>query len=296
MKKILFQLPGNEDLTHKLVKYLNAEKGEATIRHFPDGETYVRIHSEVKDKCVVLVCTLHRPDEKLLPLYFLSKTAKSLGAKCICLVAPYLAYMRQDKVFNPGEGVTSTFFGTLISGFADSIITVDPHLHRKSSLSEVYSIPNKVVHAANHISAWIKSNIENPVLVGPDSESEQWVSAVAKNAGAPFIVLQKVRRGDRDVEVSVPDVDNYRQHTPVLVDDIISTARTMIETVGHLKRAGMKAPVCMGVHAVFAGDAYQELLQSGIEKVITCNTIPHVSNGIDLSGLLAKEINISALK
>ncbi|MBT8314117.1 MAG: ribose-phosphate diphosphokinase, partial [Maribacter sp.] len=228
MKSILFGLPGNQEFTELLAKKMSAEIGECMIRKFPDGESYTRILSDVKGKCVVLVCTLHEPDEKLLPLYFLSHTAKSLGAMCTCLVTPYLAYMRQDKVFNEGEGITSAFFGKLISGFADSITTIDPHLHRISSLGEVYDIPNRVIHAADEISKYIKKNIHNPVLIGPDSESEQWVSDVAKKAGVPFTVLQKVRHGDRDVEVSVPDVDKYKEATPVLVDDIISTARTMI--------------------------------------------------------------------
>ena len=290
MKTILFSLPGNEKLTELLATKMDAEVGKTTLRKFPDGESYTRILSNVKNKCVVLVCTLHEPDEKLLPLYFLSQTAKSLGAICTCLVAPYLAYMRQDKIFNEGEGVTSTYFGKLISGFADSITTVDPHLHRISSLGEVYDIPNKVIHAADSISKWIKENIKNSVLIGPDSESEQWVSEVAKNAGAPFTVLKIVRHGDRDVEVSVPDVDKYKDATPILVDDIISTARTMIETVGHLKKAGMKPPICVGIHAVFSGNAYQDLLDSGVEKIVTCNTIPHPSNTIDLSDILAKEV------
>lgn len=287
MEIILFALPGNEELTAKLAQQFQAETGEATIRQFPDGETYVQIKSDVKGKRVVLVCTLHQPDNKLLPLYFLSKTVKDLGADCTCLIAPYLAYMRQDKRFHPGEGITSEYFGSLISQFAETLVTIDPHLHRRSSLSEVYQIPCKVEHAANHISSWIKDNIENPVLVGPDSESEQWVSEVAKNAGAPFIVLEKIRHGDKDVEVSVPDVENYKNYTPVLVDDIISTARTMIETVQHLKRAGMKAPVCIGVHAVFSGNAYQELRDTGTANIVTCNTIPHESNGIDVSDILA---------
>lgn len=290
MKTILFSLPGNEELTERLASKMDAEVGEATIRNFPDGEFYTRILSDVKGKRVVLVCTLHQPDEKLLSLYFLSKTAKSLGAKCTCLLAPYLAYMRQDKVFNEGEGVTSGFFGELVSGFADSIATVDPHLHRISTLDEVYTVPNKVIRAADTIAEWIKENIENPVLIGPDSESEQWVSEVAKNAKAPFTVLQKVRHGDRNVEVSVPDVEKYTNATPILVDDIISTARTMIETVQHLKKAGMKPPICVGIHAVFSGNAYQDLLDSGVEKIVTCNTIPHPTNAIDLSDVMAKEV------
>lgn len=188
---ILFSLPGNDIMSHKLLKQLNAEAGESIIRQFPDGESYVKLNSNVKGKRAVLVSTLHEPNDKLLPLYFLSQTAKDLGAECTCLVAPYLAYMRQDKRFEPGEGITSTYFGKLISSFADSLVTVDPHLHRRSSLSEVYQIPNKVIHAASHISKWIKENIEMPVLIGPDNESVQWVSEVAKDAGASYTILQK---------------------------------------------------------------------------------------------------------
>jgi ribose-phosphate pyrophosphokinase len=137
----------------------------------------------------------------------------------------------------------------------------------------------------------IKNNIPNALLIGPDSESEQWVSEVAKAAGAPFIVLQKIRRGDNDVEVSVPQTDKYKEHTPVLVDDIISTANTMIETIGHLKKANMKPAVCIGVHAVFANSAYDNLIRSGIKEVITCNTIFHISNKIDVSGMIIDRYN-----
>ena len=199
--------------------------------------------------------------------------------------------MRQDRRFHEGEAITSEYFGTLLSQFAETLVTIDPHLHRRSSLSEIYSISSKVMHAANHIADWIKNDVENPVLVGPDSESEQWVSEVAKNAGAPFMVLEKIRHGDKDVEVSVPNVENYKNHTPVLVDDIISSARTMIETVQHLNKAGMNPPICIGIHGVFGGNAYQELQKSGVADIVTCNTIPHPSNKIDISDLLVEGYN-----
>jgi ribose-phosphate pyrophosphokinase len=286
MKKIVFALRGNDVLAEILIHKEKAEKGFFETRTFPDGETYVRILSDVKDKKVILVCTLHNPDSKLLPLYFMAKTAKELGAKSVTLIAPYLSYMRQDTVFQPGEAVTSTYFAQIISSMADTLITIDPHLHRRSSLSEIYTIPSRVEHAANHISSWIKYTVEKPILIGPDSESEQWVAEVAKNANAPYIILTKVRHGDRDVEISVPLIEKHKDFTPVLVDDIISTGRTMIETIKHLKTAGMKPPICVGVHAVFAGNAYQEILNSGAKEIITCNTIPHESNRIDISDLL----------
>ncbi len=291
MKPIIFSLPGNESLAESITAGIKGKKGVFEIRQFPDGETYVRVLSDVKEKTVFIVCTLHQPDAKLLPLLFLCNLLRDLNAKSICLIAPYLSYMRQDKQFNPGEAVTSEYFAKLLSSFVDRLITIDPHLHRRVSMKEIYSVPCEVLHAAGLISEWIKNNIPDALLVGPDSESEQWVSEVAKNAGLPFIVLQKIRHGDSDVEVSVPEVDKYKNHTPVLVDDIISTARTMIETVGHLKKAGMKPPVCIGVHAVFSGNAYEELKKSGISKIITCNTIPHLSNGVDVSFLISNCID-----
>ena len=290
MNQIFFALPGNEQLATNLAEQIGSEKGEAIIRQFPDGETYVRIESDVSGKQVVLVCTLDHPDQKLLPLYFLSKTAKSLGAQNVLLIAPYLAYMRQDKRFQPGEGITSEYFAALVSQFANAMITIDPHLHRRSSLAEIYTIPTIVLHAADLISDWVKNNVNSPIFIGPDEESEQWVKQVAENAGAPYLVLKKIRLGDKDVEVSVPDVERYRDHTPVLVDDIISTARTMIETIGHLQKAAMKKPVCIGVHGIFSGSAYEELITAGAGEVITTNTIPHSSNKIAVEGLIVPRI------
>ena len=289
MNKLIFSLPGNEKLGENLVKLTGAEKGELYVHQFPDGESLVQLKSEVSGKEVIIVCSLHQPDQKLLPLYFLAQELRQLQAAKITLVAPYLAYMRQDKAFHAGEVVTSKYFAQLLSGLVDELITIDPHLHRWKTMQDIYSIPCRVLHASESIARYIKNHLSSPVLIGPDSESEQWVSEVARQAGAPFLVLEKTRRGDEDVQVSVPQVEEFKNHTPVLVDDIISTARTMIETVNHLKSAGMKPAVCIGVHAVFAGNAYEDLHKTGA-KIITCNTIPHPSNKIDLSELVSRAL------
>ena len=269
---------------------MDAQVGELTLHQFPDGESYVRIDTPVAQRQVILVCTLDRPNEKFLSLAFVAATAKQLGAAGVGLVAPYLGYMRQDKRFKDGEGITSAYFGKLLSGAVDWMVTVDPHLHRYNSLSEIYSVATQVVHAAPLLSQWIQTRIERPVLVGPDAESAQWVEAVAAAANAPYVILEKTRHGDRDVQIRVPDVEQWRTHTPVLVDDIVSTGRTMIETMTHLKRAGLPPPVCAGVHAVMAGTAYADLLAAGAASVVTCNTITHASNDIDVTPPIADAV------
>ena len=103
--------------------------------------------------------------------------------------------MRQDKRFHPGEAITSSAFGKLLSSSFDWLVTLDPHLHRRTSMSEVYSIPVGVCHAAPKLSAWIRAHAPNALIVGPDVESEQWVSAVAADAEVPSVGGQhKVQR------------------------------------------------------------------------------------------------------
>ncbi|WP_339627836.1 phosphoribosyltransferase family protein [uncultured Maribacter sp.] len=117
-----------------------------------------------------------------------------------------------------------------------------------------------------------------------------WVSVVAKYTDAPFTILTKIRQGDNDVEVSIPYFEKFKDATPVLLDDIISTAHTMLETIGHHKNEGMKPPICIGILAAFSGNAYQESKDADVAEIVTCNTIPHASNVIDLTDIMAKEI------
>lgn len=280
----------NEIIAKDIARNLNIVYSTATAHQFPDGESCVRIQPDYIRKRMIVICSLYRPDPLVLSLLFLAETLRDYGTEEIILVAPYLAYMRQDKRFNEGEGISARYFARLISEYFDGLVTVDPHLHRIGSLDEIYTISSRVIHAAPVVADWIHNNIKRPLLIGPDSESEQWVKDLAQRAQSPCIVLEKVRHGDRDVEVSVPEVQKWLQHTPVLFDDIISTGRTMIETILHLKKAGLPAPVCIGVHAVFSDNAYEELSNAGAVNIFTSNTITHISNTIDLTGVLTDAV------
>lgn len=287
---LIFAMPGNAVAAGALAGMLGWERGELEVHAFPDGESLIRALPAAAGRDAVLVCTLDRPDAKLLPLLLAADTLRDAGARRVGLVAPYLAYLRQDRRFREGEGVTSRYFARLLSGHFDWLLTVDPHLHRHASLAAVYSIPASAVASAPAIADWIRRTVEVPLIIGPDGESSQWAAEVARLAGGPSVVLEKQRRGDRDVAVSVPDVARWMDSTPVLVDDIVSTARTMIATVHRLKAAGLRPPVCVGVHAVFAGDAERELRAAGVQALATTNTISHPSNAIDVMDLLAFEL------
>lgn len=290
MSVLLVAYPGSESLSQSLLTALNAEPLSVELRHFPDSEIYLRVLGKVADKIVLVACRLDRPNDRVLGLFLLASTLKQLGARRVILVAPYLPYMRQDTSFRSGESISANHFAKFISSAFDALVTVDPHLHRLSSLSAIFDIPALAVHAAPAIAGWIAENIDRPIIVGPDAESAQWVADVAKLVGCPHVVLAKTRTGDRAVEIALPNAERLRNHTSVLLDDMVSTGHTMIAVAKRIKDAGERPPVCIAVHAIFADDAYNELLAAGIARVVTCNTVAHMTNGIDVVPLIAQAI------
>jgi ribose-phosphate pyrophosphokinase len=289
-RPLVFALPGNESMAELIRCALDGARGELETRNFPDGETYLRFVTDPKDRDVVLVCTLDRPDGKSLRLLFAADAARDLGASSVGIVAPYLAYMRQDRRFRPGEAITSRTFARMVSSHIDWLVTVDPHLHRYTSLDEVYPIPTRAVRSAPLLSEWIRAHVNRPFLLGPDVESEQWVSQVAGAIGAPYQVLRKTRYGDRNVAVAMPDLGMFAGHTPVLVDDIVSSGRTMSVTADRLREQGLERPVLVAVHALYSEETYRQLKKRAA-AVVSANSVVHPSNAIDLSAMLADAVN-----
>jgi ribose-phosphate pyrophosphokinase len=165
-------------------------------------------------------------------------------------------------------------------------------LHRHRSLDAIYSIPSAVVPSAPAIALWMRSHVAHPHVIGPDEESAQWVAEVATWARCGYTVLTKQRRGDRDVDVAVPDLPALHGCTPVIVDDIISSAHTMAQVAARLRAKDHPAPVCIGVHAVFAEGAQELLDASGAARVATCNTLTHPTNAIDVTAALAEAVKV----
>lgn len=287
---VVLALSGSLELARKLGAHLGLDVHEPEIRRFPDGEIYVRLPPEVAGERVILVGSLYpAPAEQFMTVALAAATARDLGSREVGLVAPYLAFMRQDVRFKPGEGVTSAYFAKLMSSAVDWMVTVDPHLHRHASLDGLYAIPTSIARAAPDIARWVSGEIRDPVLVGPDAESAQWVSAVAAACGAPFVVLEKTRRGDRDVSITPPPSEVVSGRlTPVVIDDIVSTGKTMIEATRRLVAAGSAPPTCVAIHAVFADSVSDELYAAGATRIVTCNTIAHASNGICVAAALAE--------
>jgi ribose-phosphate pyrophosphokinase len=290
MAPLILPLPGSEAMATAIGARSGAEVGALECRRFPDGESYVRVVSNVDERDVDVLCTLADPDTKFLNLCFVADAARGAGARRVRLIAPYLSYLRQDARFKAGEALAASQFASLLSGVFDALITVDPHLHRLASLSDVYSIPTSALTASDELGAWIGLHVDEPLIVGPDEESLQWASRIAAAANAPCITLMKTRLGDRHVRLeAADDIRRFIGRQPVLVDDIASSGATLSDAARLLRVAGFAKPHCAVVHAIFADGALERIrAESGF--VISTDTIRHETNVISVAGLLAKEM------
>lgn len=274
-------------LARKISKRIDTEYSDLEVNKFPDGELYVKFNTEIKNKEVVLVQSLNNPNEAILEVIFAAHTAKDLGAKKIILVVPYLAYMRQDKRFNSGEAITSKIIGKLFNVF-DKIITIDPHLHRYKNLNEVFSIKTEKLSTIDLIGEYIKNNIKNAFIIGPDMESYQWAETIAKSINCPFTILKKERINSKKVNITINSKLNIKNKNIVMIDDIISTGQTILKTIDMIKKQNPKSINIVCVHGIFSDqETYKKLSEY---KIITTNTIETKHSKIDVSELIANSL------
>ena len=286
---IILAFPDYLSQAQRLAKRLNARLTEVSLHHFPDSESFIQLPSSLPEH--VIVCrSLNQPNDKLIELLLCATTARELGVKRLTLVAPYLSYMRQDFANQPGVAVSQRIIGKMLANLFDDVLTVDPHLHRISSLDQAIPIKNAIsLTAADEIGRFLKRKLDYALLLGPDSESEQWVATIANKIGFDYCIAQKERQGDKDIEMILPD-NNFVNKTIVIIDDMASTGRTLGKAAELLQAAGAGDIYAVVTHPLFCDDAEAHILQAGIKAIWSTDSIDHPTSCIKLDALLANAI------
>jgi len=290
-KPVLLYFDDEQESGARIAHAGNLNLAKIECHHFPDGEIKLRLPDALPEQ-VVILRTLNAPNEKLIELLLAAQTARNLGARHLTLVAPYLAYMRQDIAFHPGEAISQRIVGRFLADIFNAVITVDPHLHRVATLQEAVPVANAVVlSGAPLLADLIAARRQNPLLVGPDEESAQWVALAASRHGFEHAVCRKVRHGDRAVEVALPDVTVAGRQV-VLLDDVASTGHTVAQAARLLLAAGAASVDVAVTHALFAGDALQVILNAGVGEVWSTDCIKHPSNSVSMAALIAEALTL----
>lgn len=256
---------------------------------FPDGELMPVVPTPAP-RAVALYASLDRPNDKLIALLLAADAYRRAGAQRLILVAPYIAYLRQDQLFHAGEPLSRDAILPLLGARFDRILGVDSHLHRTPTLAAAFQNEAAEDLAAGDQLAEAIAGDEAPVIVGPDVESRPWAARIAASVGGELVMFTKVREGDRTVRLAAPDLSLVRGRRAVLVDDICSSGATLMGAARQLLAAGARSVEAAVVHALYGDDVARALAEAGISCVISSDSVIHPTNQVRLAPLLAEAL------
>ena len=277
-------------VAREIAKGAQRPYAELFVEKFPDHELHIKIPPKIRGKKVILVQSFyHDIDSCLMEVMFAALTAREMGASSVSLMAPFFPYMRQDKMFTPGEVNSIHTLGKIMSSVLDEIYILDPHLHREKTLGHIFSIPAHRLTANPLIGEYIRHHVKRALIVGPDWESYKWARRTAELIGCESTILLKDRHSARSVDVRFQGKVGVKGKNIVLVDDMISTGNTLIKTIYALKKLGVEKVTCIAVHGIFVEKALEKLRRTGA-KIVTSNSLPNPTGKIDVASLFAEKI------
>jgi ribose-phosphate pyrophosphokinase len=297
VSKVAIQsLPSCVSDAKRLASRLGLSLQEIALHRFPDGEMRVTVGRAAST--TIVYASLDQPNDKLLAILFAAEALRRGGARRLVLLAPYLCYMRQDAAFHEGEAISQKAVGRLLAATVDRVITVDAHLHRTTDIRAVFpGIEAENLSAMPAIANALRITGIDPatIVVGPDAESRPWVSDLAGRLGLAHAVAQKIRRGDRAVEIGFAEPASVAGRPVLLVDDIVSSGGTLIACAKALSAAGAKAIDAVIAHALFPPEMAIKFTNAGIGSIRSTSSVPHPTNAIPLDDIfttaLHSEIN-----
>lgn len=289
MGTALFAFPECAEPAARLAQELGIALREVSVRHFPDGESLVRV--DPWEGAALLYRSLDDPNARLVELLLAVSALRENGARRVMLIAPYLAYMRQDIAFHPGEAVSQRVISGLLAERFDGVLTVDPHLHRIATLAEVMPGTDAICLTAAPLLSGALANVAGAVLVGPDSESRQWVTAIAEPLGLDVLVGEKIRSGDRQVAIRIPGIEGVQGRPAVLVDDVVSSGQTLIEAAHLLRQAGAARIEALATHCLARRADLARMEEAGIAALRFTDSVGRSGGTISLAPLIADAIS-----
>lgn len=290
MKKYLFAGPASRELGERIAHAINAELVEYDFKVFPDGESKIRIITNVQDSNVIVVQSTYPPtDSKIIQLLFASHYFSQNGAK-VTAVVPYLAYSRQDKEFLPGEVISIGVIAHLFRNVGiRRLVSVD--IHSADAMAQ-FPFPVYSVSAIPYLAKYVKQNFsyEKPIVVSPDFGAKKRAEVFAKLVDGSSITLKKERdKNTGDVRIEKESLDVNGKDV-IIIDDIISSGGTVAKAAKILYEAGANEVVACCTHPILVGSAIDVLKNAGIKRIIGTNTVSSDYSIVDITNCIVEHL------
>ncbi len=262
----------NEPLAQGVSNYLDVPLVDVEVRHFADGEIFVQINENVRGKNVFVLQPTSPPvNNNLMELLLIIDTLKRASAASITAVIPYYGYARQDRKVLPRVPISAKLVADLITtAGTDRVLTIDLHV---GQIQGFFNIPVDNLFAIPVIFEYLKDkNLSDIVLVSPDAGGVERARFFAKKLGAGLAIIDK-RRTKANVSQVMHIIGDVAGKTAIIVDDIVDTAGTMIQSAEALRKAKATAVYACCTHAVLSHPAITRIQQSLMEELVVTDTI-----------------------
>jgi len=269
---LVFSGRANPALTEAICGYLQIEMGHLRLGNFSDGEIYCQIQDNVRGADVFIVQSTGQPaNESLMELLIILDAFRRASPSRVCVVMPYMGYARQDRKDAPRVPITAKLVANLItSAGASRVLTIDLHA---AQIQGFFDIPVDHLYAAPIlIEAIRRKNLDRLVVVSPDAGGVERARAFAKRLKSELAIMDKRRPEANKAEI-MNVIGEVEGRNCVIVDDIIDTAGTLVNSAAALVERGARAVFAAGVHPVLSGPAVDRINGSTIEKVMVTDTL-----------------------
>jgi len=287
----IFAGSSHPDLAQRIAQGLNKDLSPITIKHFACGETYVKFDESFRGQDVFLVqtCRTGHMNDDMMELFLMIDAARQSFARKIHVIMPYFAYSRQDKIHEAREGISAKLFADLIvKAGADHVITL--HLHSDQTQG-FFDVPVDNLNPRRiFVDYFAAKNLENAVVVSPDAGGAKMAKKFADELGVPMCILHKQRPEHNVSEVSHV-IGDVKGKTPIIVDDMIDTAGSVVAAKAALLAAGANDEVYLcATHPIFSGPAIERLSGANFKEIVCTDSLP-----VDTPPTNFKAINMDKL-
>ncbi|MBI4368044.1 MAG: ribose-phosphate pyrophosphokinase [Candidatus Omnitrophica bacterium] len=262
----------NPGLAKSICTHLGVPLSQAVVDRFPEGEIHVQIQDNIRGKDVFIIqSTSSPPNDHLMELLILIDAARRASASRVTAVLPFYGYARQDRKDKPRVPITAKLVANLlVSAGADRILALDLHA---GQIQGFFDVPVDHLYSINVLSKYfLKKKLKNLAIVSPDVGGIKLARAYSKLLDAPLAIVDKRRESAMQTKV-MHLIGEVRNRNVVIVDDLVSTASSLIEAVQALKREGCLDVYAAIVHPILAGPAIARIQKSAIKELVVSNSI-----------------------
>lgn len=276
---LLISGSANIPFAQSLATALHLPLVKRTISRFPDGETKILLHDKVRGKDAILIQTINHPaNDNLLELCLIANALRNNGVKKLILLAPYIAYMRQDySALKPGAPHSAQVVANIVNSLqVDCLITIDLHSSRSTELFTclVDNLSSQAIFQQDLLNKALK----NPIIVAPDIGGIERATKFAKLLNIDLATIQKIRSANDITTLNI--IGTVQNRDCIVLDDIIDSASTICNAAKILKIYGAKRIFAYATHGIFSAGAIQNIAKSNLEETVITDTIKLINNSL----------------